>query len=136
MRLRRNCRAFTLIECVVATTILAIGVVGVASMFTYASVSQRKATYMARSREIGDRILEEARTQTNGLCQGSSGSQAVDTTGLPRSSGTVAWQPYPSGAPDTGLKLVAVDISWSWPKPTAGEYHVLTLLYLYPQGGL
>ncbi len=136
MKLRRSASGFTLIECLVATAILGIGVVGVASMFVYASVSQRKAAYMAQAREIGDRILEEARTGSNGLCQGSSGSQTIETPGLPRSTGVVAWQPYPSGASDTGLKLVAINIDWSWPKPTAGEYRVVTLLYLYPQGGL
>jgi len=136
MRFMRNSRAFTLIECLVATAILAIGVVGVASMFTHASVSQRKAAYMAQAREIADQVLEQARTGSNGLCQGESGSQTVPTPGLPRSSGTVGWAPYPSGSPDTGLKVVAVDLRWSWAKPTAGEYRVVTLLYLYPQGGI
>jgi len=129
-------RGFTLIECLVATAILGIGVVGVASMFTYASISQRKAAYMAQAREIGDRVLEQARTGSNGLCQGSSGSETIATPGLPRSTGVVAWEPYPSGAADSGLKVVAININWSWPKPTAGQYHVVTLLYLYPQGGL
>jgi len=136
MRGRRSSRAFTLIECLVATAILAIGVVGVAGMFTYASISQRKAAYMAQAREIADLVLEQARTGTNGLCQGATGTQTLATPGLPRSSGVVAWQPYPAGTSDTGLKLIAVDIHWSWPKPTAGEYHLTTLVYLYPQGGL
>jgi prepilin-type N-terminal cleavage/methylation domain-containing protein len=136
MRPGRKNRAFTLIECLVATTVLGIGVVGVASMFTYASISQRKATYMAQAREIADRVLEQARTQTNGLCQGESGSQTVATPGLPNSTGTVGWAVYPTGGSDTGLRLVSVNLSWSWSKPTAGEYRLVTLVYLSPQGGL
>ena len=136
MKLRNSSRAFTLIECLVATTILAIGIVGVAGMFTCASVSQRKAAYMAQAREVADQVLEQARTMSNGVCVGASGSQTLATPGLPRATGTVAWQPYPIGSADTGLKQVSVDIQWSWPKPMAGGYRVVTMLYLEPQGGL
>ena len=133
MKVRGNIGGFTLIECLVATMIIGIGVVGVASMFTCASVSQRKAAYIAQAREIADRTLEQARAGDNGLCAGATGSEPLATPGLPRATGIVAWQPYPSGAADTGLRLVAVNIDWSWPKPTSGSYHVTTVVYR-PEG--
>jgi prepilin-type N-terminal cleavage/methylation domain-containing protein len=136
MRVRTRIGGFTLIECLVATAILALGIIGVAGMFTYASISQRKAAYMAQAREMADRMLEQARTQTNGLCSGASGSQTFATPGLPSGTGVVAWEPHPYPTSDTGLKLVAVDIRWTWPKPMAGEYRTAALVYVAPQGGL
>lgn len=121
-------------ECLVAAAILAIGVVGVASMFTYASVSDRKATYMAQAREIADRALEDLRTSGYSRFTQATGTATIATPELPRSSGVMAWQPYPAASPEAGLKLVAVNITWDWPKPTAGTYRVVTLVS--QQGGL
>lgn len=128
MQAMRRARGFTLIECVTATVILAIGVVGVAGMFTYASMSDRKAAHMARAREIADEVLEDIRADGYAFFTQPSGSLTVATPGLPRSSGILAWQPYPDSSSEAGLKLVALNISWDWSRPTAGTYRVVTLV--------
>jgi prepilin-type N-terminal cleavage/methylation domain-containing protein len=128
VRLTRRHGGFTFVECLTATVILGIGVVGVASMFTYASMSQRKASYMARAREIADGAMEEARISPDSFCPGNSGNRAIPTPNLPRSSGTMAWQIHPSESTDSELKLVTVNLVWSWPATTSGKYVVTTLI--------
>ena len=66
MVVRKRTGGFTLIECMVAIVILAIGVIGVASMFTYASVSEKKAAYMAEARSIADEQIEGLRAGGGG----------------------------------------------------------------------
>ncbi len=128
MRLARHYRGFTFIECLVATVIIGVGVVGVASMFTYACMSQRKASYLARAREIADGAIEEAKISPDSVCPGSSGSRTVATPNLPRSSGSMVWQVHPSESADGELKLVTVNLVWSWPATTSGKYVVTTLV--------
>jgi len=124
---------FTLIECLVATVILGIGVIGVAGMFAYASLSERKAAYMAQARQIAEQTLEEVRANGYSTFTDPSGVTTIPTPGLPRSSGTLAWAPYPDGSPEQGLKLVALNLSWNWARPTSGRYNVTTLVF--EQGG-
>ncbi len=131
--LRPQLGGFSLIECLVAILVLGVGVVGVAGMFTYASVSERKASLMAEAREMADDAVESVRINGYGGLAGVSGSRTIATPGLPRSHGTVAWQPYPSGGADTGLRLVAVDIDWEWSSATSGSFHTVTLVS--EQGG-
>lgn len=124
----RKVAGFSLIECLVAILILGIGVVGVAGMFTYASVSERKATFMAKARQMADDTLEDARVNGYAGFSAVSGSRTIATPGLPRSSGVIAWQPYPTGSAENGLKLVAVNINWQWSKATSGSYRATTLV--------
>ena len=124
---------FSLIECLVAILILGIGVVGVAGMFTYAAVSERKASFMAKAREVADDALEDVRVNGYASFNGASGSREIATPGLPRSHGVVAWQPYPSSGADTGLKLVAINIDWRWSTATSGAFRAVTLVS--QQGG-
>ena len=119
---------FSLIECLVAILILGIGVVGVAGMFTYASVSERKASFMAQAREVSDDVLEDLRVNGYAGFNGVSGSRTIATPGLPRSTGVIAWQPYPSAGSETGLKLVAININWQWSRATSGKYRAVTLV--------
>lgn len=119
---------FTLIECLVAAVILGIGVVGVAGMFTYASLSEKKAAYLADARKIGQQTLEDMRSRGYTYFTQPSGTATVPTPGLPRSSGVIAWQPYPDSATEKGLKLVSLNVTWDSGGPTAGKYYVTTLV--------
>jgi prepilin-type N-terminal cleavage/methylation domain-containing protein len=128
MRARKCGAGFTLIECLVATVILGIGVVGVASMFAYASASQKKAEYMAQARDIAERTLEQVRASGYSAFAAPSGVGEVDTSGLPHSAGVVAWQPWPDPSSEQGLKLVAININWHWGGGAGGQYRVATLV--------
>jgi Tfp pilus assembly protein PilV len=115
-------------ECLVAAFILAIGVVGVAGMFVYAGVSERKAAYLGQARELAHQTLEDVRAQGYTFFADSSGVNTVPTPGLPRSTGALAWQPYPDSSSEAGLKLVSVNLTWDWAGPTGGSYYVTTLV--------
>ena len=119
---------FTLMECLVAAVILGIGVVGVAGMFVYAGVSERKAAYLGQARELAHQTLEEVRSQGYTFFAQPSGLTTVSTPGLPRSNGVLAWQPYPDSSSEQGLKLVSVNLTWDWAGPTGGKYYVTTLV--------
>jgi len=119
---------FTLIECLVATVILGIGVIGVAGMFAYAELSERKAAYMAEAREIAEQTLEDVRAHGYAVFAQPSGATVVPTPNLPHSTGTLSWQPYPHTASEQGLKLVSLDLSWNGAGSSGGKYSVATLV--------
>jgi prepilin-type N-terminal cleavage/methylation domain-containing protein len=119
---------FTLIECLVATVVIGIGVIGVAGMFACASLSERKATYMAQARQVAEETLEVARAGGYPVFAQPSGLVAVPTPGIPRATCRLAWQPYSTGTSAENLKLVALNISWDWGGPSSGKYNVVTLV--------
>jgi prepilin-type N-terminal cleavage/methylation domain-containing protein len=130
----RSRGGFTLTECLVTVFVLAVGVVGVASMFVYASLSERKAAYTAQACNIADQTLEQVRAQDYTAFTQPSGTMTIATPGLPGGTGVLAWQPYPSGASDTGLRVIALNLSWRWRGPARGYYR-LTTLVRKPEGG-
>jgi len=127
MRYPKPRAGFSLPECLVATVILGIGVVGVAGMFACATLSERKAAHMAQAHEVAEKTLEEVRAGGYGVFSQPSGLVTIPTPDLPRSSGELAWQPYPDSASDQGLKLVSLNLSWNWAGSTSGKYRVTTL---------
>lgn len=118
---------FTLIECLVAILIIGIGVIGVAGMFTCASLSEQKATYMAQARQAAEDALENARAGAYPVFSEPSGVVDIPTPGLPRATGQLAWEPYSSAAGES-LKTVALNINWDWTGTTSGKYWVTTLV--------
>ncbi len=118
---------FTLIECLVATVILGVGVVGVAGMFAAASVSEKKAAYVAQATQIAEQTLDGVRSGIYDISEQPSGSVTIATPGLPHARGVLAWQPYVTGTGPT-LTLVALDLSWQWASSSSGKYSVSTLV--------
>ncbi len=125
---RKRRGGFTLIECLVSTIVLGIGVVGVAGMFACATISERKDTYMAQAQEIAEKTIEEVRAGGYGVSSQPSGIITLPTPDLPHATGELAWQPYPDPSSDQGLKLVSVNLAWSWAGSSSGTYYVSTLL--------
>jgi prepilin-type N-terminal cleavage/methylation domain-containing protein len=126
MKVYRSRRGFTLIECLVTTVVLGIGVIGVAGMFACASISERKAAHMAQARHIAEETLEAVRSGGYSVFSEASGSTSVSTPGLPRAKAVLAWKPYATGSDD--LKLVALNLSWDWAGSSSGTYNVVTLV--------
>ena len=126
MTVYRRKRGFTLIECLVTTVILGIGVDGVAGMFACATISERKAAHMAQARNLAEETLEAVRAGGYAVFDEASGSVSIPTPGIPRSTGVLAWQPYPTAADN--LKLVALNLSWEWAGSSSGAYTVVTLV--------
>jgi len=126
MKFYRRRRGFTLVECLVTTVILGIGVVGVAGMFACATISERKAAHMAQARHIAEETMEAVRAGGFGVFDASSGTATIDTSGLPRATGVLAWQPYVSG--NDKLKIVALNLDWDWAESSSGKYTVVTLV--------
>ena len=127
MTYRKQRGGFTLIECLAATVILGIGVVGVAGMFACATISERKAAFMAEAQEVADKTIEEVRAGGYGVFTQPSGVITIPTPDLPHSTGQLAWQPYPDSSSDLGLKLVSLDLTWAWAGSSSGAYRVVTL---------
>jgi type II secretory pathway pseudopilin PulG len=126
---RGKCRGgFGLIEALVTTVVLGIGIVGVAGTFTCASLSATKASYMAQARDIAEESLEKMRAEGYAAFTTPSGTVSEPVAGLPHAVRSVAWEPYPNSADEQGLKRVTLDISWRWAGPTGGHYRLVTLV--------
>jgi hypothetical protein len=108
--------------------LLGVGVVGVASMFVCANMSERKAAYADLARDVAEQTLEKVLAQGYGVFAQPSGTMSVPTPALPRSTCVVAWQPYPDAASEQGLRLVALNLSWNWAGPSSGRYRLVTLV--------
>jgi len=132
MRCYGRRRGFTLIECLVTTVVLGIGVIGVAGMFACATLSERKAANMAQARHVAEETLEAVRAGGYAIFDQSEGTVSVPTPGLPRGTGTLAWEPYSSGNDD--LKIIALNLDWDWAGSSSGTYRVVTLVS--KQGGI
>jgi prepilin-type N-terminal cleavage/methylation domain-containing protein len=127
MSLRGREDGFTLVESLVATMILGIGIVGASGMFSYATISERKATYMAESQDISVRAIENVRAGNYGVFDELSGTSVVPVPELPNGTGLLAWEPYGStGSPQ--LKLVVLQLTWDSGGPSAGRHRVVTLV--------
>lgn len=134
MNRRQRQGGFTLVECLVTILLLGVGVVGVASMFVYANMSERKAAYTDLARDVAEQTLEKVRAQGYGVFTQPTGTTTVLTPGLPRATCVLAWQPYPDVGTEQGLKLVALNLTWNWAGPSSGQYRLVTLMSK-PDGG-
>ena len=125
-RVRRG--GFTLPECLVTVRLLGVGVVGVASMFVYANMSERKAGYTDLARNVAEQTIEKVRAQGYGVFTQPTGTMSIPTPGLPRATCILAWQPYPDVGSEQGLRLVALNLTWNWAGPSSGQYRLVTLM--------
>src|SRR3990170_2002071 len=94
-RVRRPTGGFSLVEALVSTVVLGLGIVGVSGMLTYAAISQKQASSQAIARELAERAVEDLRANGYSALTQSYGTASVATPDLPRGAGVVSWQPYP-----------------------------------------
>ena len=97
----RRCprQGFTLLEILVAMTVLSVGIVGVLGTFTLSLRTGLQASRIGQATEIAQRQMELA---SAGL------DAALDQTG---SKGAYTWQMKQTDLPE-GLKVVSVAVNW------------------------
>jgi prepilin-type N-terminal cleavage/methylation domain-containing protein len=130
-RSRRGRRGFTLIEVLLAATIVSVGFVGVAGAFSYAAQVSRLANDTLVAEQLVSDVLAQARSRgTGNLTSWYTYPLEQDTSGLEHDCSVLLGQ---SGLPQAeawcsvtdvaaGLKGVSVEVRWGVapPKGRAG----------------
>ncbi|MBM3475585.1 MAG: prepilin-type N-terminal cleavage/methylation domain-containing protein [Armatimonadetes bacterium] len=110
----------SLVELLVTMTILGVGLVGVASMFTTSYKTQVQAHFAQVATDtVVTRIEEMKAAGYNGI-----GVEAFPATfevpELPQGAGTISYQPYPN-ATSPNQYLIQITVSWGGGRGIAGR---------------
>jgi prepilin-type N-terminal cleavage/methylation domain-containing protein len=126
-RLRTGRRGITLIELMVTVVLLAIGLVGVSSMFIVGYRTQLHAHFTSVASDMADKKMERMK---------SAGFNGIDVTNfpptftvaeLPAGQGTIALAPYPDST-STNQCLVTVTVTWGGGNGIAGRTVLATVI--------
>jgi prepilin-type N-terminal cleavage/methylation domain-containing protein len=110
---------FSLTELLVTIVVLAIGLLGIASMFMYGVTSRLYAQYSVIATDAADQKLEQVRSAGFNSITTSNFPSPFPVEGIPQGQGTVTWEPYPSGA-DNQYK-VTVRVQWGGGRRVGGS---------------
>lgn len=102
----------SLIEVLVAITVIGIGLLSVYAIFTLNLRATTRANHMSTAYQLMNKKMEEVRsTEFNSLAVGTT-TQTI--TSLPSGSQTTTIATYTpqGGSPDANLKKVTVQVSW------------------------
>jgi prepilin-type N-terminal cleavage/methylation domain-containing protein len=102
-------RGVTLVEMMVALTVLAVGLLGILAMHTSALAAARRAQRLARAEAVADSRLEELGTLPLPEIEASAGREDARVEGVVEVR-VVHHVATPPGAPDD-LVLVTVDVA-------------------------
>ena len=106
---------FTLLEVMIAMVILAIGLLGLASMHIMAIKGNSFGQQMTVASTMAQNQLEQFRRATGALVTGN--DTVTDQNGI---TYTRTWTVTPN-APQTGASTVLITISWTGPTGQGGE---------------
>lgn len=128
-RLRRlNARrGLSLIELMVTLVILAIGLVGVSTMFLYGYQSQLNAHYQILATAEANRILEEMRSVGYNHINTTNFPTPFSVDTIPRGVGEIVIAPYPLATTQNMYK-VDIRISWYGGRNIRGATRLTTLI--------
>jgi type IV pilus assembly protein PilV len=110
-----NRKGFTLLEVMIALVILAVGLLGLASLQIMAIKSNSYGQQMTVASTMAQNQLEQLRRTTGTLTSG--GDSVTDQNGI---AYTRIWTVTPN-SPQTGASTVVITISWTGPAGTGAR---------------
>jgi type IV pilus modification protein PilV len=112
---------FTLIECLVAIVILALGLTGVVGCFTAALVSNQRASHLQLATSIAQDTIEDMRSRGFGGVDYDAFPASSTISQLPGGTKTISFTtPYLSNA-----RLLKVSVNVSWRNAGGATKHVI-----------
>lgn len=108
----KNMKGFTLLEVMIALVILAVGLLGLASLQIMAIKGNSYGQQMTVASTMAQNQLEQLRRATGGLTNGN--DAVTDQNGI---TYTRSWTVTPN-SPQSGASTVLVTISWTGPTGT------------------
>ncbi len=122
---------FSLIELIVTIVILAIGIVGVLTMFLCAYQSQLNAHYTMLATAAAVEKLEEMRSAGYNGINSVTFASPFALPDLPGGVGTIAYTPFPEATSDN-LYRITVQVQWQGGRNIQGNTSVSSLVALHP----
>ena len=124
----RRCRAgVSLIELMVTISLLAIGLVGVSSMFIVGYKTQLHAHFASVATDIASKKMEEMKSAGFNAINGTLFAPAFAVAELPTGQGTTTFEPYPD-ATSANQYLVQVVVTWGGGNGVAGRVRLSTVI--------
>jgi prepilin-type N-terminal cleavage/methylation domain-containing protein len=106
-----NRTGVTLIELMVTIVLLAVGLVGVSSMFIVGYRNQTHAHFASVASDIANRKVERLRSAGYNAINNTNFPSPFAVPELPSGQGTITWEPYPD--PTSSNQLVAtITVNW------------------------
>lgn len=132
-RLRKQSRRFTggrgltLIELMVTITLLAIGLVGVASMFIYGYRTQVHAHFASVAADLAAKKIERMKAAGFNGIDSTLFPSSFDVPELPSGQGTLSFVPHPNQDSENQY-LVTVTINWGGGNGIEGRVVLQTII--------
>jgi prepilin-type N-terminal cleavage/methylation domain-containing protein len=127
MRLRRGRRGLTLIELMVTVVLLAVGLVGVSSMFIVGYRTQLHAHFTSVASDTAAKKMERMKSAGFNALSDTNFPPTFAVAELPSGQGTIAFEPFPD-ATSTNQYLVTVTVAWGGGNGVAGRTVVSTII--------
>jgi len=120
-------RGLTLIELMVTVSLLAIGLVGVSSMFIVGYRTQLHAHYASVGADLAAKKIERMRAAGFNGIDSTQFPPSFAVTELPGGQGSLTFQPFP-GASSQNQLLVTVAVAWAGGRGVAGRVELNSII--------
>ncbi len=117
----------SLIELMVTVSLLAIGLVGVSSMFVVGYRTQVHAHFASVAADLAAKKIEEMKSAGFNGIDGTSFPPTFTATDLPSGQGTITYAPYPDSGSQNQY-LVQVVVTWAGGQGIEGRVALSTVI--------